>query len=301
MGALERVEGGARYTLGGRCLLGRHPGCDVRVEDGRVSGEHASLHWREGHWELRDLGSRNGTYVEGRRLEATERVVLGEGALFVLGRGGVGFRLVEAGPPTARARQVASGEVRVASGTLLVLPDDESPQASLFVDEQGRWVLEQEHQQRLVEDQQRLWVGGQEWVVEVPLLDKETLEEAESTLDRVHLQIGISRNEEHVQVTVVYGGRQQQLPERSHHYLLATLARVWLAEQHLPEPERGWVDRERLCRMLATDANKLNVDIHRARKQLSTLGIQDAAGLVQRRHGSGELRLGIRSVEVSTL
>jgi hypothetical protein len=61
------------------------------------------------------------------------------------------------------------------------------------------------------------------------------------------------------------------------------------------------VERDTPCQLLATDSNKLNVDIHRVRKQLSTLGIQDAASVVERRPGTGHLRLGVRSVEVFPL
>ena len=60
-------------------------------------------------------------------------------------------------------------------------------------------------------------------------------------------------------------------------------------------------DREQLCRMLATDPNKLNVDIHRVRKQFDSLGIQSAAGIVERRADTSELRIGVGSVEVFTL
>lgn len=61
------------------------------------------------------------------------------------------------------------------------------------------------------------------------------------------------------------------------------------------------MERDTPCQLLATDSNKLNVDIHRVRKQLSTLGIQDAASVVERRPGTGHLRLGVRSVEVFPL
>ena len=33
-----------------------------------VSGRHAELRWTEGAWRIADLASRNGTYLNGRRL-----------------------------------------------------------------------------------------------------------------------------------------------------------------------------------------------------------------------------------------
>ncbi|RKG54200.1 FHA domain-containing protein [Corallococcus sp. AB011P] len=302
MGLLLQLEDGRRFTLGTRCLLGRHPACDVHIPDGRVSGEHASLHWAGAHWELRDLGSRNGTFVEGRRLASGERVELGQGQDFLLGKSGIGFRLLDASPPAARARHLATGLVRVATGALLVLPDDDEPQASLFPLDGGQWVLELGEERRRLKDQERVWLSGSEWVVELPLAATETLEEADApTLAEVRLRIGVSRDEEHVEVAVHLREGVRMLPPRSSQYLLATLARLRLAEHALAPSEQGWVDRERLCRMLATDTNKLNVDIHRVRKQFGALGIQDAAGVVERRPGTGQVRLGMNSVEVFTL
>jgi pSer/pThr/pTyr-binding forkhead associated (FHA) protein len=302
MGLLEQAQTRRRFTLSGRCLLGRHPSCDVRVDDGRVSGEHASLHWVESRWELRDLGSRNGTFLEGRRLAPGERVALEAGQRFLLGNGGVQFQLIEAGPPAARARDMATGRVREAIGSLLVLPDDELPQASLFLDESRRWVLEVGDERRVVADQERFWLGDVEWRVELPSALRETVDEANApTLEELHLRIGVSRNEEHVEVAVSTRGEQQVLPVRSSHYLLAILARIRLGEHALRESEQGWVEREELCRMLRTDTNKLNVDIHRLRKQFSALRIQGAAAVVERRPGTGLVRLGVRSVEVFIL
>lgn len=301
MGILEQTESGRRYSLGSRCLLGRHPACDVTLEDARISGEHASLHWRGEGWELRDLGSRNGTFVAGRKLGAGERVVLKAGQHFLLGPGGICFQLLDPGPPAARARHVARQEVLELSGSLLLLPDDETPLASLFLDEGGRWVLETGHEQRYVVDQERLRLGEEEWLLELPTVTTETLDGGVPGIEGIHLKIGVSRDEEHVVVTVVHGTQHKVLAPRSYHYLLATLARLRLKDCGQPESDQGWVDRGTLCRMLATDDNKLNVDIHRVRKQLSALGIQGAAGVVERRPGSGLVRLGIQSVEVFAL
>lgn len=218
-----------------------------------------------------------------------------------LGPGGARFQLVDASPPTARAQRVRGAEVREASGSLLLLPDDEEPLASLFLDASGRWVLESGDEHRHVVDQERLRLGAEEWVLELPTISTETLEGELPTLEAIHLRIGVSLNEEHVVVTVVHGNQHKVLESRTHHYLLATLARIRLKDLETSEAEQGWVDRDTLCRMLATDSGKLNVDIHRVRRQFSTLGIQDAASVVERRLATGQVRLGVRSVEVFTL
>lgn len=48
--------------------LGRAAQSDVRLVDDSVSGTHATLIQRGGAWQVLDLASRNGTYVEGRRV-----------------------------------------------------------------------------------------------------------------------------------------------------------------------------------------------------------------------------------------
>jgi hypothetical protein len=69
-------------------IVGRDPACDVVLGDPTVSRRHAALHFRDGHWILQDLGSRNGSSVNRRRvmrcrLAPGDRLVLGEQALVV--------------------------------------------------------------------------------------------------------------------------------------------------------------------------------------------------------------------------
>ena len=48
--------------------IGRGARSDVHIADESVSAAHATLLQRDSAWQLLDLGSRNGTYVEGRRV-----------------------------------------------------------------------------------------------------------------------------------------------------------------------------------------------------------------------------------------
>jgi len=61
---------GRRFKLGeGEYIIGRQSDCQVFVPDMRVSRKHARL-WRDGDlWTLEDLGSNNGTYVNGVRVK----------------------------------------------------------------------------------------------------------------------------------------------------------------------------------------------------------------------------------------
>lgn len=55
---------------GERVVVGRSPDCDLVLDDPRVSKRHAALSRRDGRWWIEDLGSTNGTVVDGRPLHA---------------------------------------------------------------------------------------------------------------------------------------------------------------------------------------------------------------------------------------
>jgi pSer/pThr/pTyr-binding forkhead associated (FHA) protein len=59
-------------------LIGRHADSDFVIDDRTVSRRHASIH-REGYlWILEDLGSKNGTRVNGERVRGRRMVVPGD-------------------------------------------------------------------------------------------------------------------------------------------------------------------------------------------------------------------------------
>ncbi|MBZ0237438.1 MAG: FHA domain-containing protein [Deltaproteobacteria bacterium] len=63
------VDGfGAAHPIGVNATVGRGPTGDVIILDGSVSRDHAELTRGEGGWQLRDLGSRNGTQLDGQRV-----------------------------------------------------------------------------------------------------------------------------------------------------------------------------------------------------------------------------------------
>lgn len=65
-----------------RTLIGRHTGCHLRIRSGEVSRQHCEILIEEGVGVVRDLDSRNGTYVNGvkvveKRLEAGDLLAVG--------------------------------------------------------------------------------------------------------------------------------------------------------------------------------------------------------------------------------
>lgn len=50
-------------------LIGRSPGCDIRLDDSRLSRRHAELSCLGGSWEIHDLDSKNGLLVDGQHVD----------------------------------------------------------------------------------------------------------------------------------------------------------------------------------------------------------------------------------------
>lgn len=69
--------------------IGRNNRNSIVVDDTYVSGEHALLSWRDSHWWLEDLGSRNGTYVNDTLI--TDPIIISLGDMITIG--GVKFKL----------------------------------------------------------------------------------------------------------------------------------------------------------------------------------------------------------------
>ena len=82
---------GQRYSLRDPLLIGRSARNDITLEDDWVSAEHLRLRRLHGAWLAEDLGSTNGTRLNGRLLKGTARVRAGD----VLDLGRVTFKLVE--------------------------------------------------------------------------------------------------------------------------------------------------------------------------------------------------------------
>ncbi|MBS3939598.1 MAG: FHA domain-containing protein [Actinobacteria bacterium] len=74
------AEGGTTtHGLGGHGLtLGRAAGVDVVVDDVYVSDEHAQIMPDDGGWSVRDLGSTNGTYLNGAKVTRPTPLAAGD-------------------------------------------------------------------------------------------------------------------------------------------------------------------------------------------------------------------------------
>lgn len=77
---------------GGTATIGRSPELEVVVDHPSVSRVHARVTEHDGAWVVRDLGSTNGTFVNGRRIK---QAALADGDRLAVGEVGLGFSLAE--------------------------------------------------------------------------------------------------------------------------------------------------------------------------------------------------------------
>ena len=298
--------GASVHPLRSTHLVGRTAPSQLCLQDPRVSSAHARLRWTGQAWELRDLGSTNGTFVDGKLMRSNEARLLSEGDRLAFGSLGQAWVLADAGPPTPFAEPVGGGAVVEGLGELLALPNADSPELSVYPDGQGRWVAERFGEVVPAGDLQELTVSGQTFRLHLPQPVEGTLNADAGPIERVALRLnfGVSADEEHVELRAEQGGRAWELKSRAHHYLLLTLARVWVKDADDPDiapGERGWVYQDELSTMLRMDDNGIYLAVFRARKQLTEAGVPGAADIVERRPGTRQVRIGAGAISIRAL
>lgn len=306
MARLRNESSGRTVTLGAATLIGRSSACTLALDGARASGRHATLIWGEGGWALRDLGSRNGTTVDGAQLASGGRVAVSAGARVAFA--GDVWVLVDDGPPVAVA-VAADGQRRRAADGLLALPDEDDPEVTVYAAARGRWVAEQDGEPQWVSDGDAVSAGGRRWALELPpstpgggtQVTAGVEGGARSLEAMTRLTLALSRDEETVEVSVAFLGAPVALPPRSFGYLLVVLARARARDAAEPEAEQGWMYAEEVCREVGIDKRRLNVEVHRFRKMLAEMGVEGAAGVFERRPHTRQIRLGVGCAEVVPL
>jgi len=99
--------------LGG-VVLGRHEASDIVAADPAVSRRHARIYWDGSAYVLKDLGSKNGTFLNGAQVHAPS--MLSHGDTITLGGMQAIFR-IEGEATTDTAKEVALAPTRVDART----------------------------------------------------------------------------------------------------------------------------------------------------------------------------------------
>ncbi len=84
---LEGPDAGRKYEVdSGRFVIGRGDECDIRLNQGSISRQHAALDFYDGKWQIEDLGSQNGVFIDNQRVaraDLTEKTKLQLGTIMV--------------------------------------------------------------------------------------------------------------------------------------------------------------------------------------------------------------------------
>jgi len=95
---LDSLDEEASVRFARSLTVGRHPDNDLCIDLPRISSRHGALEWDGGRWRLRDLGSKNGTSINGKKVKAV--APLKEGDLIRFG-GTSRWRVAVLRAPTA--------------------------------------------------------------------------------------------------------------------------------------------------------------------------------------------------------
>ncbi len=104
--AIVSAVSGDRVAFVGSLTLGRHPTSDLVLGDPEISARHAVIEFSGDRWVVRDLGSSNGTSVNGRRIQGSRAIKVGDRLRFGGASGWIVQALAEVGsaPVAATAR-----------------------------------------------------------------------------------------------------------------------------------------------------------------------------------------------------
>src|SRR3954467_7020978 len=110
---LTSTDGAHSFDLkeGVTLVVGRAPTSDVPVIDPTISRRHAEVEYRDGTIVVRDLGSSNGTFVNGSRVDETS---VNAGDTITFGKVGFKVQRTSTAPPARH-----SGPTAAASATIV--------------------------------------------------------------------------------------------------------------------------------------------------------------------------------------
>ncbi len=284
--------------------VGRGAGCRLRDDDRHVSSSHAEIRWDGSRWVIQDLGSRNGTWVGGRRIGAGRTMALSKGAIIALGRPDNRWELVDDDGPDAVA-VAPDGRMLEALDGVLALPDDDEPLATVYRDHQGRWVLDDETGSRRIQTGSTIHLDVTAWTLFLPDVHIQTITRLDQapTPSNVRLLLLLSGDDQLRDVQILHEQRAFPVRSRASSALLLHLAQQRVADAADPsieDDEHGWRDQADLQERLDLRGNSFNVAVHRLRAAFARSGLTEAAGVIERRQRPNQVRIGVRDILIET-
>lgn len=299
MGILENLSTGEKVFLKSLHIFGRNrEKSDTELKSKDISHIHASIRWTGWEWMVTDL-SRNGVWIDGVRLAHGKNAELKMGHIIRFGSSDESvWKMSDQNPPVNLLIPLTSGAPAIELGRLNALPDDTTPDISVYLSHTGQWVYENENGVTPLNSGDIIHHARGSWQFVCAEPVDLTFSKEESR--EIRFVFKVSMDEEHVNVILQLGEDVFDLGERAHHYMLLTLARQRLedAREGLDLATQGWLDQDRMAAMLNLESSHLNIHIFRIRKQLQT-ALPEALSLprlVERRPGG--LRFGYPDFQI---
>jgi pSer/pThr/pTyr-binding forkhead associated (FHA) protein len=300
-------QGNTQFTLGIHTRIGRSDENDLVLEDNGVSAYHAVLEWTDnGQWQVRDLGSTNGSFLGRERLSSgIARVVeMGDVLRFADNQH---WELCDVSPPSLEVVNTGSGERRMAEDGILLLSSDEDNWVEVVQTSSGLWNVEENGRSAVLKNGEVIRSGDDFWKVKLPRAIGPTTPLTKSSpgysrrLAEAHFRFFVSQDLEHIRLTISLG-KDEWISERAHNWLLLQMAKIRIDEEANPSvqtEEAGWIYVDELCTIAGMNTeSRVNVEIHRIRKEMSKLGIPEPAAVVERRRGTGKVRIGTPHLKI---
>jgi predicted component of type VI protein secretion system len=86
MGTIRQATTGRESVLLLEHVVGRSNRASLQLSGSYISAQHAVFRWANGRWQLKDLGSRNGTYIDGALISPGQSHRLTVGSRVTFGR-----------------------------------------------------------------------------------------------------------------------------------------------------------------------------------------------------------------------
>jgi len=292
MARIRQLTSNHTQHITSRAAVGRSPDAEIFISDPYVSSVHAELYWDGGHWIVKDLNSRNGTWVDGHRLSSPSQSVLAVGSRLAFGQADQIWIVDDIEPPKPYA--FSGEEVADEVDGILVIPSVDDPQVVVFSRE-GLYYAEDDETVRSVENGDSVFAAGRRWTLSIPSPPTNTIElPSVPHISELELHFETSEDERDVQLHLSGGTLEESISHRAHSYLLLLLAKARAedAENGVSPSEAGWRDVSEMLTVLDVPSNHLNMIIHRARQQFHALRIPDAAQIIERRRQLKTMRIG---------
>jgi hypothetical protein len=251
-------------------VVGRDASSDTVIARESVSEKHALFVWAGSGWYLRDLGSRNGTYLNAHALAPRTNTEIKSGDRIAFAENDEIWQVLDTHPPCpmlASADPPATTLQLIDEGGVFVPPAIAEAPWTIF-HAGGNWYMEGcSGERRVIDDHESVEWSGRIYHVRLPPVAAETRDACrpliQARLENASVSIHVSHDEESASVSLEVGNRSFSIERRVHLYLLAYLARARLSDR---DPEGGWRDISSVVHALQLSCStQLAVQVYRCR------------------------------------